>query len=271
MQTKEKYNLYRPKKFLGQNFLVDDNISRKIIKYLNIEKDDNVLEIGPGQGALTKIIANLTDYFAAVEIDKNIVDTLNRRYGTKLNLIHKDFLKLDFDNKFRSNFNSRKKIKIIGNIPYNITSEILFKLFDTKNYLDFALIMVQKELAQRLIAKPDSKEYGILAVQTQINSKPKILFNIPPTAFFPKPKVNSSIVKLEFNNYGDNIADKELLKKIVRSAFGKRRKIMSNSLKDFIIELNIKLEDIKFDFTRRPENVTVEEFINLSNEIYKLL
>ena len=266
MRTKEKYEIYKPKKFLGQNFLVDDNISKKIVNYLDIEKDDNVVEIG--QGALTKYLSGLTKYYIAVEIDKNIVEALKIKYKDSVGIIHKDFLKLDFEKDLLNLFNKNKKIKVIGNLPYNISSEILFKLFDIQNNLDFAIIMLQKEFALRMIAKPDTKEYGILAVQTQLNSVPKVLFSIPPTAFFPKPKVISSVVKLDFNFQTHEINDKKLLRNIIRSSFGKRRKIMGNSLKDLFSELNINFADINFDFKRRPENVKVEEFVNLSNEIF---
>ena len=267
MRTKEKYEIYRPKKFLGQNFLVDDNISRKIIAQLDIKEGDNVIEIGPGQGALTKILISTTENFVAVEIDKHIIESLKVKYGDKLKLIHKDFLKIDFDSDLKNCFNNKNNIKVVGNLPYNITTEILFKLFEVKDIFECAVIMVQRELAKRLIAKPNSKDYGILAIQTQLNSNPEILFSVPPTAFFPKPRVYSSIIRLNFNKDAKNISDNELLKRIVRTAFGKRRKIMSNSLKEFMIEMNINPGDINFDFTRRPENVSVKEFVDLSNEI----
>lgn len=271
MRTKEKYKIYKPKKFLGQNFLVDDNISKKIVNYLDAKEDDNILEIGPGQGALSKHISGLTHNFIAVEIDENIVKKLREKYNDSMNIIHKDFLKLDIEKELIEYFNKEKKIKIIGNLPYNISSEILFKLYDSKVYIEFAIVMLQKELAQRLTAKPDTKDYGILSVMTQINCSPKILFNIPPTAFFPKPKVNSSIVKLDFNHSGYIIKDTELLKKIVRNSFGKRRKIMSNSLKELFEDMSLEFGKINFDFSRRPENVSVEEFIKLANDVYEYI
>jgi 16S rRNA (adenine1518-N6/adenine1519-N6)-dimethyltransferase len=270
MLSKDKYEKYRPKKFLGQNFLVDDNISQKIIKCLDIKENDIILEIGPGQGALTKFLIDYKNEYIAVEIDKHIVEKLNEKYYGKIKILHKDFLKIDFNSELKDLFVSGKKIKIIGNIPYNITSEILFKFFDNKEKIDVAVIMVQKELAHRLTAKPDTKDYGILAIQTQINSEPQIMFNVPPTAFFPKPKVHSAIVKLNFDKSGYKIADADLLKKLVRTSFGQRRKMMSNSLKELFVETKISFGDLKFDFSRRPENVSVREFIELANEIKRV-
>jgi 16S rRNA (adenine1518-N6/adenine1519-N6)-dimethyltransferase len=128
--------------------------------------------------------------------------------------------------------------------------------------------MIQKEVANRLTAKKDTKEYGILAVMTQFNSDVKVLFNVPPTAFFPKPNVNSSVIELNFRKEKYQVKDYELLRSLVRSSFGKRRKTMKNSLKDFFEKNKIDLKEINFDFSRRAENVSVEEFVTLANGIY---
>jgi 16S rRNA (adenine1518-N6/adenine1519-N6)-dimethyltransferase len=263
LKTREKYKIYKPKKYLGQNFLVDDNISKKIVKQLEITKSDFVIEIGPGQGALTKHLEGYCDNYIAVEIDKSISEALEEKYGSRIKIINDDFLKYDL-NQFV------KPIKIIGNLPYNIASEILFKLFDYRDKIACAVLMVQKEFAQRLVAKPNTKEYGILSVQTNAFSQPKILFNVPPTVFFPKPKVESSVIKLEFKiNY--DILNKEIFKKLVRSSFGKRRKLIKNSLKDFFEEYKLSFRDYNFDFTKRAENINVEEYVKLSNDIYKIV
>lgn len=264
ISNKEKYKIYKPKKFLGQNFLVDENIAKKIVAALDIQPADTVVEIGPGQGILTKIISGLTENFFAVELDKNIYEALHLSYSGKINLIHKDFLKFDFQNDLPSH---KGKTKIIGNIPYNITTEILFKLYKSIDRISTAILMMQKEVAQRLISKPNTKDYGILAIQTQINTTPKILFNVPPTAFFPKPKVNSSIVKFEFNKDLKNISDINLFTALVKGSFGQRRKVMRNSLKKKFESKNISFEKIDFDFSRRPESVSINEFIKLTNDI----
>ena len=263
MRTKEKYILYKPKKFFGQNFLVDDNISRKIIKQLDIKETDTVLEIGPGQGALTKHLAGFCGKYYAVEIDKNISESLKEKYGDKCEIINEDFLKFDL-RKFI------EPIKIIGNLPYNIASEILFRLFDSRNILECAVLMVQKEFARRLIALPNTKDYGILAVQTQVFSNPKIIFNVPPTVFFPKPKVESSVIKLTFSDTTYNLADVDIFKKFVRASFGKRRKTLKNSLKDLFEELKLDNSEFEshFDFNRRAENISIPEYVGMSNLIY---
>ncbi|MCB0720757.1 MAG: ribosomal RNA small subunit methyltransferase A [Ignavibacteriae bacterium] len=266
LSNKEKYKKYRPKKFLGQNFLVDNNIARKIISSLDIAEGDNVLEIGPGHGALTKFLVEKDCNYSAVELDKSIYENLQQEYGDKINLVHKDFLKLT-GQEIRSLFNNKSKIKIIGNIPYNITSEILFRIFDMRDDISIAIMMMQKEVAHRLTAKPNTKDYGILAVQTGLYSDVKILFNVPPTAFFPKPRVHSSVVKFRLKDI--KIKNEDLFKTVVRTSFGQRRKVMSNSLKQFFEESGIDINSINFDFSRRPESLTIDEFLHLTNLISK--
>lgn len=267
LSNKEKYDKYRPKKFLGQNFLVDNNIAKKIISSLEIKEGDNVMEIGPGQGALTKYLVEERCSYTAVELDKGIYEDLKEEYGDRVNLIHSDFLKLGTE-VFSELSDKENKLKIIGNIPYNITTEILFKLFGLREYVSEAVMMMQKEVAQRLTAKPNTKEYGILAVQTALYSDMKILFSVPPTAFFPKPRVHSSVVKFTFKENNETLKSEELFKKIVRQSFGQRRKVMSNSLKTLFEENGITPGEVEFDFSRRPESLSLSEFIELSNRIY---
>lgn len=270
MKTKDKFELYKPKKFLGQNFLVDDNIARKIVASLGIESSDPVIEIGPGRGALTKHIAGLTNNFTAVEFDKGVHADLQKEFGDAVNVIHSDFLKYDLSSHFSKN---KSKLKIIGNIPYNITSKILFKLFDVYELVDCVVLMVQKEVASRLIAKTRSKEYGILSVQTQIHCKPEVLFHVPPTAFFPKPSVKSSIIKFSFNGEQQvrNIVNMEIFRSVLRESFGQRRKFMSNSLGSLFEKNELAFGDIDFDFTRRPETLSPEEFVTLGNRVALIL
>lgn len=270
ISTKQKYEFYKPKKFLGQNFLVDDNIAKKIVASLGITENDTVIEIGPGRGVLTKYIQELTDNFYAVELDRSIFEELKIKYGGSINLIHKDFLKIDLDADISIDDRS-KRFKVIGNIPYNITTEILFRLFEYADRVDSAVLMMQKEVAKRLTAVPDTKDYGILAIQTQLHTVPKILFNVPPTAFFPKPNVFSSIVKLDFKRDLSGIKDRRLFKELVRESFGQRRKTMRNSLKRFFERNELDVEKIIFDLSRRPENVTIREFELLSNDLFELI
>ncbi len=277
LSSEDKYKLYRPKKFLGQNFLVDNNISRKIVSSIEAGENDIVIEIGPGQGALTKHFIKSCLHFIAVEIDASVVLMLKEKYGQSLNLqnflVNEDFLKFDLGKVFEMFTDSVKagaaerKLKIIGNIPYNITSEILFKIIDSDAEIDSAVIMVQKEVAARITAKPGTKQYGILAVQIQAFADVRALFDVPPTAFFPKPDVYSTVIKLVINKYKYQINDRENFRSVVRTAFGKRRKTLRNSLKELMNEKNIDEKDIPLDFTRRPETLTVGEFVLIANKI----
>jgi len=265
----DKFQKYRPKKFLGQNFLVDENIAKKITASIDVQPDDYVVEIGPGQSSLTKYLSEQTKNFIAVELDKHIVEKL--REENKFEVIHKDFLQIDFEKDFAKFTDKDKKIKVIGNIPYNITSQILFKLFDNAARVDCAVLMMQKEVAKRLAAGPNTKDYGILAIQTQVFTNPKLLFNVPPTAFFPKPKVDSTVVKFEFKEQKNPIENYPLFKSLVRESFGQRRKTMKNSLKKFFEERMLNPELFNFNFTRRAEAVSIDEYINLAAEINKAL
>jgi len=256
-----KYTKYKPKKRFGQNFLVDDNIAKKIVRSLEIEDGDTVVEIGPGQGALTKHLINETKNFLAVEIDRNAAAKLT---GEGYNILLKNFLSFDFEEDLPKG-KAGRKIKVIGNIPYNITSDILFKLLDSKVKIDSCVLMIQKEVAERLVAGISTKSYGILAVQFQALAEVKLVFNVPPTAFFPKPDVNSSVIRIKFGNKNFKVDDISVFKEFVRSAFSKRRKTLKNSLKDFFEKYKLETKDFDLDFVRRAETLKVGEFVELSN------
>ncbi|MCU0372419.1 MAG: 16S rRNA (adenine(1518)-N(6)/adenine(1519)-N(6))-dimethyltransferase RsmA [Ignavibacteria bacterium] len=266
LTNREKYEKYRPKKHFGQNFLVDDNISRKIVNALEITDSDLVVEIGPGQGALTKHLIQKAKNFIAVEIDRFAAESLTEKFGSKLYIITKDFLEFDFVNDLEK-FNRNLNLKVIGNIPYNITSDILFKLLDNADKVRTAVLMIQREVAERLYAERGTKQYGILAVQFQAFADVKKVVSVPPTAFFPKPDVHSTVFRIDFRNNTQEINDKNLFREFVRKAFSKRRKTLKNSLKEFFETHNIKSEDIDFDFGRRAESLEITEFITLSNRI----
>jgi 16S rRNA (adenine1518-N6/adenine1519-N6)-dimethyltransferase len=260
----ERFAKYKPKKFLGQNFLTDVNIAKKIVSAFELSKDDTILEIGPGYGSLSKHIAGNSGKYYAVEIDTKCILSLKATLGNQIEIFEKDFLEFDFE----KDLSSSKKIKIAGNIPYHITTAILFKLFEYGEKLDFAVLMMQKEVAQRLVAKPNTKEYGILSVQTNYYTKPEMLFTVSPGAFFPKPRVNSAVVKFKFEKR-EPVENENLFKLVVRESFGKRRKTLRNSLKKLFENYNIEPEKINFDFSRRPESLSLQEFIFLCNEIAK--
>jgi 16S rRNA (adenine1518-N6/adenine1519-N6)-dimethyltransferase len=255
-----------PKKSLGQNYLHDDNICRNIVDIFNVQDNDFILEIGPGLGALTKYLLKKTNNLIAVELDQKNVEILKRDYPS-LTIVHKDFLKIDFD-KFIDEYLVTAKLKVIGNIPYYITSDIIFRIIDNREFISDAQLMMQEEVAQRLGASPNSKAYGILSVMVQTFCSVELLFKVTADCFYPKPKVDSRVVTMSFNNdYLSRIKDLSFFRKFVRGAFSQRRKTLRNSLKS----INIDIKGVNgFDFNRRAETLSITEFINLSNEFYSL-
>ncbi len=267
-----------PKKSLGQNFLIDKNISNKIVNLLKAENNDILLEIGPGTGALTSLLLEKEVKLYAIEYDARAVETLSVLFPQELfpnfSLIHQDILKFDFNNLFQR---TGKKLKIIGNIPYYLSSEILFYLYSNSKIIEKAVIMLQKEFAERLVAAPRTKEYGILTVANELVANSKLCFNVSNSCFFPKPKVTSSVVEINFIE--NQLGNKEfnLIMKVVKAAFNQRRKTMRNSLRQFF-ETEIKFniddfinlidEEIREYFTKRPEELTKDQFIKLSSLIY---
>jgi 16S rRNA (adenine1518-N6/adenine1519-N6)-dimethyltransferase len=251
---------FNPKKSLGQNFLVDDNIARKIVNSFNIQDNDLILEIGPGYGSLTKHLIHKTKDFLAIELDKNISKYLTDTYKD-IKIINTDFLELELIEIQKAYL---KNIRIIGNIPYNITSQIIFHIIGNRSVVNDILIMMQYEVAQRIVAKPRTKNYGILSVFSQCYSTPKLMFKIPPQCFKPKPDIFSGMVYFDLTkNIADKINNEDLFRKIVRTSFGKRRKVLRNSLK----EMDLNLEQIDFDLSKRPEELSALDFIKLSNII----
>lgn len=247
-----------PKKSLGQNYLTDENICKNIVDSFNISADDEVIEIGPGQGAITKYILEKTKNLTVVEFDRNNCAILKEKFPGLI-IINIDFLKyvLNPQPQIRN-----PKLRIIGNIPYNITTEIVFKLIDERAYIKDAQLMIQEEVAQRFAAKHGSKVYGIPSVFVQVFSEPKLLFKVSKNCFYPKPKVDSRVIQFDFSKSMENkINDITFFRKFVRTAFSTRRKTLKNSLSS----LNLDLSKADFDFTRRAETVSVNEFIELSN------
>ena len=250
-----------PKKFLGQHFLIDDNISKKIVEAVNFKKFKKVIEIGPGKGALTKHLIHIKNMLTLIEVDKESVEFLNGEFQKeKLNIIEADFLKFDIG----SNYPLEKDILIIGNFPYNISSQILIKSIENYESVSGLIGMFQKEVAERIISKNNCKQYGILSVKTQLFYNVKILFDVSPNVFFPKPKVNSAVISLTRKENLNIDCDLQLLDRIIKLGFQQRRKKLKNSLKKLDIEENI-LEDSIFE--SRPEQLTIEEFVKLTKKV----
>lgn len=249
-----------PLKRFGQNYLVDKNIIRKIIEEFKPEKEDFVLEIGSGTGALTSELVNNVKRFIAVEIDKRTVKQLKEKFPS-LEIINKDFLEINLSEFVSKN----EKLRIIGNIPYNITSPILFKLIYERKCVKDALLMVQYEVAKRITAEKGTKDYGILSILLNYFAQTKLCFKISPNVFYPKPKVYSAIVQIKFDGEVQEKIDDDLFIKVVKAAFGNRRKVLKNSLANSIFRtINFSNNDLVTNLlTRRAEDLSIKEFVQL--------
>lgn len=232
MQKRIEHDKFFPKRILGQNFLWDKNIARKIVSLLNIVEGDLVFEIGFGKGILTENLIQYPIHYIGVEIDKQIFEYASEIFAynsiARVQLLNQDFLTIDLE-AISKEFG--KKLKVIGNIPYNLTSPILFKLIESNSLLGKAVLMVQKEVAKRLVGPPNTKEYGIMSVLLSAVSDVRKKFDVAPSCFFPKPKVTSSVLEIEFHNkYELQLDEIRQLKQIVKIAFSQRRKILQNTL-----------------------------------------
>jgi 16S rRNA (adenine1518-N6/adenine1519-N6)-dimethyltransferase len=256
----------KPKKSLGQNFLQDENILRNIVESLHLSSGNVVIEIGSGQGALTKYLVDLPITLIGIEVDKRAIELLQHGYGTKMTILHANVLDVDL---LEISQKHQKKLRIVGNIPYYLTSEILFWLFDARKVVTDATMMMQLEVAHRLVASPKNKEYGILSVFTQFYTECEMLFKVSRNCFYPKPEVDSAVVRLNFKDQLQQVNEK-LFRSIVRATFGKRRKILRNGLKFLELEDTV-LDQIPFDLKKRPEDLNVDEFIFLTNTLEKIL
>lgn len=271
-----KYGLTAKKKF-GQNFLIDDNILDEISTSACINDDELIIEIGPGLGNLTSYLLKKSRYVLLVEIDNNMIEILNDRFkeNTNYSLINEDILKVDLDEKISKieeelSF-SFKKVKVVANLPYYITTPILFKLLQDSKRVNEIVVMVQKEVADRMVASPKSKDYGILSVMIKYLADAKIIIKVPKEAFIPSPNVTSSVIKLVKNKKYE-CDDEEKLFELIHHAFAQRRKKMINSLESSKF-LNLDKKRIKDAFNKvnlnenvRAEELSIEEFILLSKE-----
>jgi 16S rRNA (adenine1518-N6/adenine1519-N6)-dimethyltransferase len=268
----------RPKKHFGQNFLADPNIAGMIVERSEILPDDVVLEIGAGLGALTIPVALKARKVFAIEKDRHIIGILrvemiaNRL--SNVEIIEKDFLKLDLKAMLKTN---GQKIIAMGNLPYNISSQVLVRLVSFRKMVSRAVLMFQKEMAQRITASPGCKEYGRLTVMLKYCSDIKKIADINASSFYPKPKVDSEVLEIRFKRKPEYLADDEtFLYRVVKAAFGNRRKTLKNALfaSNLGIEANhakVVLERSEIDPMRRAETLDIEEFVRLSNNIARFL
>ena len=250
-----------PKKFLGQHFLIDENISKKIVNSVSLKEFDKIVEIGPGKGALTKYLFKFSDKLILIEYDTESVKFIKSSFKKhNPNIIKRDFLKYNLTDILLQT----SKNLIIGNFPYNISSQIIFKILDNYLLVDNLIGMFQKEVAERIVSKPNTKEYGIISIKTQLLFDVKILFNVSPNVFSPKPRVNSSVISMIRKKKINVDFDLKLFDRLVKLSFQQRRKKIKNSLKKLDIKENI-LEDSIFGL--RPEQLSVNDFIRLTQKI----
>jgi 16S rRNA (adenine1518-N6/adenine1519-N6)-dimethyltransferase len=250
----------RPKKNLGQHFLKDKGIASRVASSLTGTGYTSVLEIGPGSGILTEYLLERNfDDFRIIEIDNESVHYLKERFPGFTNIIRGDFLTMNIDDYFEG------KLAIIGNFPYNISSQILFRVLEYRNKVIEVCGMFQKEVAERICSAPGSKTYGILSVLIQAYYTAEYLFTVPENVFTPPPKVKSGVIRLKRNKVSELGCDESLFFRVVKAAFNQRRKMLRNSVK---AAFQLKSEDY-VDFGLRPEQLSVDGFINLTNWVEK--
>jgi len=266
----------RPKKSMGQHFLADARVAALIVKQAQLGPDDVVLEIGSGLGALTVLLAAQAKQVLGVEPDRSIAAILTSELLaadiSNVTIIESDILKCDIK-ALAEQFHA--SVKVIGNLPYHISSQVLIRLIHFREVIDIAFLMFQKEVAQRLMAKPGTKDYGRLSVLIQYCAKIYPVVSVAASAFFPKPKVDSQVVGIEFHHPVPFLAnDERFLFQVVQAAFGKRRKTLRNALLGSTLEfsdesISAALELAGIDPKRRAETLSVKEFVNLSNTLEK--
>jgi 16S rRNA (adenine1518-N6/adenine1519-N6)-dimethyltransferase len=257
---------FRPRKRLGQNFLIHENVIASIVRLLDITPGDEIVEVGPGLGFLTRRLVEKARKVWAVEIDSALVDRLQRSsIGTHpaLQLMHKDILKVK-----PADFLPPHKVKLVGNLPYSISSSVLFRLFDWREHFSSLVLMLQKEVADRITSGPATKVYGSLSVWCQVHGRIAEKIAVAPEAFFPKPKVRSTILKIDL--YPEPLmaaTELSLLRDVLRAAFGQRRKTLGNALTNWLGRDRKEIEGcLRFagiDPVRRGETLGVQEFLSL--------
>ena len=271
----KKHNL-KLTKSLGQNFLNDDSIVKKIVDAAEIDNDTLVLEVGPGIGSMTKEMAFRAAGVVAIEIDKYLIPALNDNLSefSNITIINNDIMKVDNEaiiSEYKEKYNA-KHVMVVANLPYYITTPIIMKFLEEVKGIDKMVFMVQKEVAQRMVSKPGIKDYGALSVAVQFYSSPKIVFDVPPHCFIPQPEVHSSIIRLDILSEPPvKVLDKDMYFKLVKASFGQRRKTLVNALaisgyfKKNKEQVKQILENMGLKENIRGEVLSVEQFGELSN------
>lgn len=273
----QKYQFHFQKKF-GQNFLIDPSVLERIIKAAQIGREDCVLEIGPGIGTMTQYLAENAGKVIAVEIDKALIPILEETLAPYENVtvIQGDILKTDIG-ELAKKYNDNKPLKVAANLPYYITTPIIMGLFEKKVPVESITVMVQKEVAERMQAKPGAKNYGALSLAVQYYAEPKIVANVPPNCFMPRPNVGSAVVKLErYTEPPVEVEDEEFMFALIRAAFNKRRKMLVNALagegegacsKESVAKA---LEEMGISEQIRGEKLSLAQFAKLSDILHNI-
>jgi len=256
---------FSPKKSLGQNFLIDANIARKMVQLIAPQPEDTIVEIGPGFGVLTKYLIPIGCRYFGIEIDERLVPLLQKEYAAypRAEILHQDFRKADL----AALAAPENKLRLVGNIPYHITSSIVFAAFAQHRVLRDMTLTVQKEVAERIVAAAETggKDYGILSVISQTFAQTEILFTMSPHVFRPKPEVDSAVVRWTFQPPPENLLDEAFYVRMVKAVFGQRRKTLRRSLASFLQkELS---PGLPVDLQRRPETLSIRELIQLANAL----
>ncbi len=268
---------FRFSKSLGQNFLIDGNIIDNIIEGSNIGIDDGIIEIGPGIGTLTQKLCESAGKVITIELDNNLLPILEETLGdyNNIEVIHGDVLKVDLNKIINEKLEGRK-VKVVANLPYYITTPIIMKLLEENLRIDKIVVMVQKEVALRMKASPGNKDYGALSVAVQYYSAPEIIVDVPKNVFMPRPNVDSAVIMLDvYKEPAIKVKDQRLFFNVVKAAFGKRRKTLLNALSSDIElrkeEIEAALERSGIDPIRRGETLDITEFARIADEIYSTM
>lgn len=251
----------KPKKFLGQHFLTDLDIASRIADTVDEVKDIPVLEVGPGMGVLTQFLMKKNRELKVVEIDRESVEFLNKNFtGLQGKIIEEDFLKMNLSDTFEG-----QQFVLTGNYPYNISSQIFFKMLEYKELIPCCTGMIQKEVAERMAAAPGSKAYGVLSILIQAWYDVEYLFTVDEHVFNPPPKVKSAVIRLKRNGMQNLGCDERLFKRIVKTVFTMRRKMMRNGMKQIVGADHPMLADLIFN--KRPEQLSIQDFVELTNRV----
>ena len=257
-------NKHRARKRFGQHFLIDSNIVTQIVSVINPQKNDHIVEIGPGLGVLTEALLSCVPEMDAVELDRDIIPLLVKRCENLGNLTLHEADALQYD--FKSLAGDKRPLRIVGNLPYNISTPLMFHLIESSQIICDMHFMLQKEVVNRLAAQPGNKDYGRLSVMMQYHCRVDSLFDVPPGSFDPPPKVNSAVVRLvPYSKPPVKVNDVKVLEKVVTQAFSQRRKTLRNTLKPLISAEIMK--GLGIDPVRRAETLSLEEFAILSNAV----